>query len=314
MRFLSDIPMLLASLTISYPIFAQQTLRNGANSRIRNKFSRQYYRKVMLRSFHALMTVLKSRSKDNNAWPVSLAAFYELSTIPHAELDLLQSLAMSVHPTTVLNFLKKNGQAFSLLSKQVQFALACLFQLPFYMLFGNVVLNLVAIQAHIPFHIWTEAILEVSRAGVDAISVHELARRVTKRVNESCPVEFASSLKFLQALIQASKTPVITIPITKLFLDMLFDDGHLQINNTTSELGSQHAELSSTSLSFRALMAEYQHSTLRHHFFVHCPHRLMYALCRVKSSDWLRKLKRHWLEVDEDDVDHEDLGGDDAER
>lgn len=119
LRLFTDAPLLLASLTLTYPHLIQHTLRSSTNGPVRDNVQARRYALTLFRTFHSAMTLLKSRSKDNTAWAIALAVFWELQPGARADQGMLQSLGLSVHHSTLIEFLMSNAKRLSEIKKEV---------------------------------------------------------------------------------------------------------------------------------------------------------------------------------------------------
>ena len=131
--------------------------------------------------------------------------------------------------------------------------------------------------------------------------------------------QFREAMKFLQIVSGSSSLPSLTMEICKVLLDMLCVAGQLQahVDPKQKKAKQVRVHLTATSHSFRQLIAGYL--TSQHHdlFFVHCPQRLLYELCRIDSSNWLDAIKLQWVsreeleaEAEAGDADHGQAGHD----
>ena len=91
---------------------------------------------------------------------------------------------------------------------------------------------------------------------------------------------------------------------------MLHDAGHVRIVADSTEYKCRKlVELTSTSLAFSGLVDRYRLAPDCERYFVLCPPRLLYALCRVEMKNWLEPLGKRWSPDEQEDKDEQEGPG-----
>lgn len=181
-------------------------------------------------------------------------------------------------------------------------------------------LDVVAMRAPVPFLVWMEAINQLERTVGQSMELHALAKHLNthfKTAHQGSP-DFREAMSFLQVVRGSSAVPFLTIDNCQVLLDMLCAAGQLRAEFDLKQ--KKHVlQLTDTSLAFGQLLRFYLQSPHRHLFFVHCPPRLLYQLCRVESTNWLEKIQSKWQTREEKEAEAQSLaqaaaGGDEEDE